>query len=38
MFIHNNRLQYTVREARTNPVQPKLLLEQFAAAQRQLAA
>ncbi|KAA8693823.1 putative Mn-containing catalase [Pseudomonas caricapapayae] len=38
MFIHNKRLQYTVRVARPNPGLTNLLLEQFGGAQGELAA
>ncbi|RMV98034.1 manganese catalase family protein [Pseudomonas caricapapayae] len=38
MFIHNKRLQYTVRVARPNPGLANLLLEQFGGAQGELAA
>lgn len=38
MFIHNRRLQYTVRVARPNPGLANLLLEQFGGAQGELAA
>jgi Mn-containing catalase len=38
MFIHNKRLQYTVRVAETNPVLGSLLLEQFGGPDGELAA
>ncbi len=38
MFIHNKRLQYTVRVAQPNPGLANLLLEQFGGAQGELAA
>jgi len=38
MFIHNKRLQYTVRVAEPNPGLANLLLEQFGGAQGELAA
>ncbi|MCQ3001795.1 manganese catalase family protein [Pseudomonas syringae] len=38
MFLHNRRLQYTVRVARPNPGLANLLLEQFGGAQGELAA
>jgi len=38
MFIHNKRLQYTVRVGETNPVLASLLLEQFGGADGELAA
>lgn len=38
MFIHNKRLQYTVRVAAPNPALANLLLEQFGGAQGELAA
>ena len=38
MFIHNKRLQYTVRVARPDPGLANLLLEQFGGAQGELAA
>lgn len=38
MFLHNKRLQYTVRVARPNPGLANLLLEQFGGAQGELAA
>lgn len=38
MFIHNKRLQYTVRVAAPNPVLANLLLEQFGGPQGELAA
>ncbi|MEI2415136.1 manganese catalase family protein [Orrella sp. JC864] len=38
MFIHNKRLQYTVRVARPNPGLANLLLEQFGGPQGELAA
>lgn len=38
MFIHNKRLQYTVRVAAPNPGLANLLLEQFGGAQGELAA
>lgn len=37
-FIHNKRLQYTVRVAQPNPGLANLLLEQFGGAQGELAA
>ncbi|MGN6085647.1 manganese catalase family protein [Trinickia sp.] len=38
MFIHNKRLQYTVRVGRTDPGLANLLLEQFGGPQGELAA
>ena len=38
MFVHNNRLQYTVRVAGPNPGLANLLLEQFGGPQGELAA
>jgi Mn-containing catalase len=38
MFIHNKRLQYTVRVGETNPVLGSLLLEQFGGPDGELAA
>ena len=38
MFVHNKRLQYTVRVGETNPVLASLLLEQFGGADGELAA
>lgn len=38
MFMHNKRLQYTVRVAEPNPGLANLLLEQFGGAQGELAA
>lgn len=38
MFIHNKRLQYTVRVAEPNPVLASLMLEQFGGPQGELAA
>jgi len=38
MFIHNKRLQYTVRVGESNPVLGSLLLEQFGGADGELAA
>lgn len=38
MFLHNKRLQYTVRVAAPNPGLANLLLEQFGGAQGELAA
>lgn len=38
MFIHNKRLQYTVRVAETNPALGSLLLEQFGGPDGELAA
>ena len=38
MFMHNRRLQYTVRVARPDPGLANLLLEQFGGAQGELAA
>jgi Mn-containing catalase len=38
MFLHNKRLQYTVRVARPDPGLANLLLEQFGGAQGELAA
>jgi Mn-containing catalase len=38
MFMHNKRLQYTVRVARPDPGLANLLLEQFGGAQGELAA
>lgn len=38
MFLHNKRLQYTVRVAEPNPGLANLLLEQFGDAQGELAA
>ena len=37
MFVHNKRLQYTVRVARPNPGLANLLLEQFGGPQGELA-
>ena len=34
MFMHNKRLQYTVRVGETNPALASLLLEQFGGADR----
>ncbi len=38
MFMHNKRLQYTVRVSEPNPVLASLLLEQFGGADGELAA
>src|SRR5690349_23149426 len=38
MFMHNKRLQYTVRVSETNPVLASMLLEQFGGPQGELAA
>ena len=38
MFLHNKRLQYTVRVAEPNPGLANLLLEQFGGANGELAA
>src|SRR3954462_5231111 len=38
MFMHNKRLQYTVRVGEANPVLASLLLEQFGGADGELAA
>src|SRR6476659_4189095 len=38
MFIHNKRLQYTVRVGESNPVLGSLLLEQFGGPDGELAA
>jgi Mn-containing catalase len=38
MFVHNKRLQYTVRVATPNPGLANLLLEQFGGPQGELAA
>ena len=38
MFVHNKRLQYTVRVAHTNPALANLMLEQFSGPQGELAA
>ena len=38
MFMHNKRLQYTVRVGETNPALASLLLEQFGGADGELAA
>ena len=38
MFMHNKRLQYTVRVGETNPALASLLLEQFGGAEGELAA
>ncbi|MGH6956736.1 MAG: manganese catalase family protein [Caulobacteraceae bacterium] len=38
MFMHNKRLQYTVRVAETNPSLASLMLEQFGGPQGELAA
>ncbi len=38
MFIHNKRLQYTVRVGRSDPGLANLLLEQFGGPQGELAA
>lgn len=38
MFLHNKRLQYTVRVAQPNPGLANLLLEQFGGAQGELSA
>ena len=38
MFVHNKRLQYTVRVSATNPGLANLLLEQFGGPQGELAA
>ncbi|MCW2286122.1 Mn-containing catalase [Rhodoblastus acidophilus] len=38
MFIHNKKLQYTVRVARPNPVLASFMLEQFGGPQGELAA
>ena len=38
MFMHNKRLQYTVRVSETNPALASLLLEQFGGPDGELAA
>ena len=38
MFMHNKRLQYTVRVSEPNPVLASLMLEQFGGADGELAA
>jgi Mn-containing catalase len=38
MFMHNKRLQFTVRVSETNPVLANLMLEQFGGPQGELAA
>src|SRR3954466_785534 len=38
MFVHNKRLQYTVRVGEANPVLASLLLEQFGGPDGELAA
>src|SRR5689334_7214421 len=38
MFIHNKRLQYTVRVSEPNPKLASMLLEQFGGADGELAA
>src|SRR3954453_11158920 len=38
MFMHNKRLQYTVRVSETNPGLANLMLEQFGGPQGELAA
>jgi Mn-containing catalase len=38
MFLHNKRLQYTVRVAQSNPGLANLLLAQFGGPQGELAA
>ena len=38
MFIHNKKLQYTVRVSEPNPVLATLMLEQFGGPQGELAA
>jgi Mn-containing catalase len=38
MFMHNKRLQYTVRVAQPNPGLANLMLEQFGGPQGELAA
>lgn len=38
MFVHNKKLQYTVRVAEPNPVLASLMLEQFGGPQGELAA
>ena len=38
MFMHNKRLQYTVRVGETNPALASLLLEQFGGPDGELAA
>jgi len=38
MFMHNKRLQYTVRVSETNPALANLMLEQFGGPQGELAA
>src|SRR3954471_22594498 len=38
MFMHNKRLQYTVRVSEPNPVLASLLLEQFGGPDGELAA
>lgn len=38
MFLHNKRLQYTVRVAQSNPGLANLFLKQFGGAQGELAA
>jgi len=38
MFVHNKRLQYTVRVSEPNPVLARMMLEQFGGADGELAA
>ena len=38
MFMHNKRLQYTVRVSESNPGLANLMLEQFGGPQGELAA
>ncbi|WP_436437850.1 manganese catalase family protein, partial [Enterococcus faecium] len=38
MFIHNKKLQYTVRVSKCNPKLSTLMLEQFGGPQGELAA
>src|SRR6478672_6073980 len=38
MFVHNKKLQYTVRVAEANPVLASFMLEQFGGPQGELAA
>lgn len=38
MFMHNKRLQYTVRVSESNPVLAKMMLEQFGGADGELSA
>ena len=38
MFMHNKRLQYTVRVSESNPILASLIIEQFGGADGELAA